>query len=127
MWRASRTDRLGGQAGFSLIEVLVALAVFAIASVIAYRGLDAVASTKSALDLEIRFWRELGLVFDRMEVDVGQSVPHPIQAAPTTLIAPIRGGSAADPGFSLDRSRPGGNRWPVPGEPGCDREGVWLG
>ena len=126
MWRASRTDRLGGQAGFSLIEVLVALAVFAIASVIAYRGLDAVASTKSALDLEIRFWRELGLVFDRMEVDVGQSVPHPIQAAPTTLIAPIRGGSAADNGFILELARQDGNRPPVHVHYRCDQGALWL-
>ena len=52
MWRASR---IKPQGGFTLIEILVALAVFAIASLIAYRGLDAVASTKGALDREIRF------------------------------------------------------------------------
>lgn len=121
MWRASRTDRIGEQAGFTLIEVLVALAVFAIASVIAYRGLDAVANTKSALDREIRFWRDLGLVFDRMEMDVGQSVPRPLQAASTTLTAPFRGGSAVDNGFFLELARQDGNRPPVHVHYSCEQ------
>ena len=120
MWRGSRTDRSGEQAGFTLIEVLVALTVFAIASVIAYRGLDAVASTKSALDREIRFWRELGLVFDRMEADVGQSVPHPLQGGPATLTAPLRGASAVDNGFFLELARQDGNRPPVHVRYSCD-------
>ncbi len=126
MWRASRTDRSTEQAGFTLIEVLVALTVFAIASVIAYRGLDAVASTKSALDREIRFWRELGLVFDRMETDVGQSVPRPLQVTPTTLTAPLRGGSAVDNGFFLELARQDGNRPPVYIRYSCDHGELTL-
>jgi len=126
MWRASRTDRSGEQAGFTLIEVLVALAVFAVASVIAYRGLDAVASTKSTLDREIRFWRELGLVFDRMETDFGQNVPHPLQAAPTTLTPPVRGGSAVDNGFFLELARQDGNRPPVYIRYSCDHGELTL-
>jgi len=113
MWRASSTDYPSGTDGFTLIEALVALAVFAIASVIAYRGLDAVASTKSALDREIRFWRELGLVFDRMETDVGQSVPRPLQVAPTKLASPLRGSSAVGNGFFVELVRHDGNRSPV--------------
>jgi prepilin-type N-terminal cleavage/methylation domain-containing protein len=42
MWPAIRTRRAEG--GFTLLEILVALAVFAIASVIAYSGLNAVVS-----------------------------------------------------------------------------------
>ena len=95
MSRASRTrtarqssglsDRRGAVRGFTLLEILVALAIFALASVIAYGGLDSVTSTKSALDWEIRFWRELGLVFDRMEADFLQSVPHPLRDGPELL------------------------------------------
>ena len=44
MWRATRTER-----GFTLLEILVALAVFSIAAAIAYKGLDAVIASKQAM------------------------------------------------------------------------------
>ena len=120
MWRASRTEPPRGQLGFTLVEVLVALAVFAIASVIAYRGLDAVASTKGALDREIRFWRELGLVFDRMETDFGQSLPHPLRSGQDSLAQPLRGSSAGDRGFFIELARHDGERPPVHVRYRCD-------
>jgi general secretion pathway protein J len=92
MSRVSRTEAAFSEGGFTLLEILVALTIFALASVIAYSGLSSVASTKSALDKEIRFWRELGLVFDRMEADFLQDVPHPLRDGPELLQAPLRGG-----------------------------------
>ena len=58
MSRANSATR--AQRGFALLEILVALTIFAISSVIAFGGLNAVISTKSALDRDIHFWRELG-------------------------------------------------------------------
>ncbi|MDR2111668.1 MAG: type II secretion system minor pseudopilin GspJ [Candidatus Accumulibacter sp.] len=101
MSRASRTEAARPEGGFTLLEILVALAIFALASVIAYGGLDSVASTKSALDKEIRFWRELGLVFDRMEADFLQTVPHPLRDAPEVLLSPLRGGNVVNNGESV--------------------------
>ena len=126
MWRASRIDR---QRAFTLIEVLVALAVFAIASLIAYRGLDAVASTKSTLDQEIRFWRELGLVFDRMDMDFGQSAPHPVQSGQDLLTVPLRGGHAGEadrPGFFIELARLDGKHVPVRVIYHCERGELTL-
>jgi general secretion pathway protein J len=100
MPRVNGTEAASREGGFTLLEILVALAIFALASVIAYQGLDSVASTKSALDKEIRFWRELGLVFDRMEADFLQSVPRPLRDGPELLFPPLRGGNAGDGGES---------------------------
>jgi general secretion pathway protein J len=62
--------------GFTLLEVLVALTVFAIVTLLAYRGLDSIATTKQRLDQEMRMWRELELVFERINVDVTQIAPR---------------------------------------------------
>jgi general secretion pathway protein J len=114
MSRASRIETARRAGGFTLLEILVALALFAIASVIAYRGLDAVASTKGALDKEIRFWREMGLVFDRMEADFLQSVPHPLRDSRDILQAPSRGGNVGrENGFFIEMVRQDENHAPV--------------
>ena len=115
MSRASRTNAALGECGFTLLEVLVALTIFALASVIAYAGLDSVASTKGALEKEIRFWRELGLVFDRMEADFLQSVPQPLREVPENLLPPLRGGrlvgdDKGNGGFFVELTRQDENR-----------------
>jgi len=112
MSRACGTEAVfpSAESGFTLLEVLVALAIFALASAIAYSGLDSVASTKAVLEREIRFWRELGLVFDRMEADFMQSIPHPLHDAPDVLGPPLRGanldgGDDRSYGFFIDMIR----------------------
>ncbi|MBS1229315.1 MAG: type secretion system protein GspJ [Proteobacteria bacterium] len=111
MSRASRTERT--QRGFTLLEILVALAIFAIASAIAYSGLNAVASTKSSLDQEIRFWRELGQVFDRMEMDFTQTLPHLLRADSGELLPPLSARTAEAGGFLIELSRHDAERSPV--------------
>jgi general secretion pathway protein J len=119
MLLASRTER--SQRAFTLLEMLVALAVFAIASAIAYSGLNAVASTKSALDKEIRFWRQLGQVFDRMEIDFTQTIPHLLRADDGDLLPPLRVGSTETGGFFIELARADGERPPVQVVYRCDR------
>lgn len=70
-WRTSCT-----QHGFTLLEVMVALAVFAIVAALAYRGLDSIATTRVRLDQEMRMWRELELVFERIGLDASQTAPR---------------------------------------------------
>ena len=131
MYRASRTDAASAEGGFTLLEVLVALAIFALASVIAYSGLDSVASTKGALEKEIRFWRELGLVFDRMEADFLQSVPQPLREAPEVLRPPVRGGNLGggdgeNAGFFIELIRHDADRAQVRVRYLCERRTLTL-
>jgi general secretion pathway protein J len=118
MWHASRTERVEG--GFSLLELLVALAIFALASLIAYSGLNAVTSAKRALDQEIRFWRELGQVFDRMDMDFVQIVPHVLRSDDGQLHPPLRGSRVDDAGFFIELARFDGERTPVQAVYRCD-------
>ena len=45
------------QAAFTLVELLVALAIFAILAGFAYRGLDAMLQSRVRLEAESRKWR----------------------------------------------------------------------
>lgn len=62
--------------GFTLLEVMVALAVFAVVTLLAWRGLDLMTGSKQRLDAEMRGWRELELVFERLNMDLIQIAPR---------------------------------------------------
>ena len=111
MSRASSATR--AQRGFTLLEILVALTIFAISSVIAYSGLNAVISTKSALDRDIHFWRELGQVFERMEMDFVQILPQLFRGADGAVIPPLRGERPDDSEFIIELTRHDEERIPL--------------
>ncbi len=67
------------QVGFTLIELLIALAIFAILSLIAYRTLGSVFQTREQLNAETVKWRDLALFFARVENDMGALVNRPIR------------------------------------------------
>jgi general secretion pathway protein J len=103
--------------GFTLIEVLVAMIIFAVMAVMAYRGLTAILETRARLDEEASKWRAVSLLFTRMQRDFavlstrqiwdssGQKAP-PLKASATLIneydaqLAFTRMGSA-DTGGSL--------------------------
>ena len=111
MSRASSATR--AQRGFTLLEILVALTIFAISSVIAYSGLNAVISTKSALDRDIHFWRELGQVFERMEMDFVQISPQLFRGADGAVVPPLRGERPDDSEFIIELTRHDEERIPL--------------
>lgn len=61
---------LRNSCGFTLLELLVALAIFALISAFAYRGLDLILQTRGQVTAEGRKWRELSLFFARVEQDM---------------------------------------------------------
>ena len=56
--------------GFTLVELLVALAIFAILAGFAYRGLTAMLDGREALQKESRKWRDVALFVGRVERDL---------------------------------------------------------
>lgn len=63
--------------GFTLLEVLVAVAIFALLGMAAYSGLDAVLKARARLDDENRHWRALALFWVRLERDLAAHVERP--------------------------------------------------
>lgn len=73
-----RPQRTGG---FTLVEILVAVTIFAIMSILAYRGLSSSLQAKQRIAEENQRWRDLTVFFDRLENDFGALVPRPIKTA----------------------------------------------
>lgn len=59
--------------GFTLLELLVAIGIFALVSAIAYGSLTRLMTDRERLQTEQEFWRTLSLTFMRMEDDLSQT------------------------------------------------------
>lgn len=96
------------RSGFTLVELLVALAIFAILAGFAYRSLDAMLQTRVALEQESRKWRDIALFVARLERDLAAVLPGRTALAPEgTLLMPVSSlvqSTASDTGLSLSRS-----------------------
>ncbi|MDO9385615.1 MAG: type II secretion system minor pseudopilin GspJ [Thiobacillus sp.] len=67
------------QRGFTLVEMLVALTIFALMSVLAYRGLTAVLQTREHLTEDNRRWRDIALTLAQLEQDMSMAVDRPVR------------------------------------------------
>lgn len=96
-------DRRSRHAGFTLLELLVAIAVLSLVSLIAWRGLDSLVHTRERLQPRAEEVRELLVAFGQIERDLAQVVNTsfvPISAAPVI----VRTGTPA--GFAMVRFAP---------------------
>lgn len=110
--------------GFTLIEVIVALSIFAILSMIGYKGISSLIETKQRVEVEDNKWQQIILFFDRFELDVKQSVNRPIKTREDTIepawlgrpsfagedgaqLVFSRFGDPEQPGFLMDTRRVG--------------------
>lgn len=94
------------QRAFTLIEVLAALAIFAIMAVMSYRALASVLDSRERLETEAQKWRNLSIFFMRLEQDVGATLNRPVRSVddifqPALSISPD---SRADAALALTRS-----------------------
>ncbi len=65
--------------GFTLIEVMVALTIFALLSAVAYRGLGAVLNASTRVEQETRKWSEIALAFVNIQQSLSVVVDRPIR------------------------------------------------
>ena len=68
-----------GHTGFTLVEILIALAILALLSVMGYRAVAALAGTESHLSAEAQRWRDLDGAFTRFEADCREAEPREVR------------------------------------------------
>jgi general secretion pathway protein J len=83
--------------GFTLIEVLIAIAIVAVIALLGYRALAALSDAETRLAAEATRWRTLDLFFARLEGDMRQAIPRSARSG-ATREAPWLG-FTADPGI----------------------------
>jgi general secretion pathway protein J len=93
--------------GFTLVELLVALTIFAILSAFAYRSLSTLLESRERLQAESRKWRDIAVFVGRMERDLRAVLDRQATGASGTALAPLSssvplGGAPVD-GLALTR------------------------
>ena len=84
---SARTCRKPGYAGFTLIEVLTAVAILSILGLMSYRGLNALLDVQAHVARETEKWRSVSAFLSRFERDVQLAVERPVRTAATRLPA----------------------------------------
>jgi general secretion pathway protein J len=103
----SRRSFRARAAGFTLVELLVALAIFALMSGFAYRGLDALLESRVALQKESRKWRDVSLFVGRIERDLDAVLLRTSTGPSGTALPPVASSletPTAGVGLALTRS-----------------------
>ena len=93
--------------GFTLVELLVALAIFALITGFAYRGLNAMLDSRVALEKESRKWRDVALFVGRIDRDLSAALERTSVSASDTRLSPISSlteSTASAEGLAITRS-----------------------
>jgi general secretion pathway protein J len=77
--------------GFTLLELLVAIGIFALFSALAYGGLLRMLETRDRLDAEREFWRTLSLTFAQIEDDLALARDRTVRDVYGNQLPALRG------------------------------------
>lgn len=94
--------------GFTLLEVLVAVGIFALFSAMAYGSLLRILDTRDRLETERDYWRTLSLALMQIEDDLALARPRTIRGAdglvrPAFLGQPVDTRALGDPSLEFTR------------------------
>jgi general secretion pathway protein J len=82
--------------GFTLIEILIALAILALVAVLGYRALSSLTESEVRLAAESERWRSLDALFARLESDMRLAQPREVRVGPSS-----------EPGWRADKDDAG--------------------
>jgi general secretion pathway protein J len=105
------TPRARAGRGFTLVEVLVALAILAAMAMFAWRATASLVEGEARLSGEAQRWQRLDAVFARLDADLRGAVPRPVRVGPLAR-EPAFAGTASAIAFTRAGS--------APSEPGAD-------
>jgi general secretion pathway protein J len=82
--------------GFTLLEVLVAVGIFALFSAMAYGSLLRILDTRDRLETERDYWRTLSLSLMLIEEDLAQALPRSVRGPDGLVVLPAFRGQPVD-------------------------------
>jgi general secretion pathway protein J len=65
-----------GRAGFTLVELLISLAILGLIATLGYRALASLTDSEVKLTAESRRWQDLDAMFARIEADMRDAIPR---------------------------------------------------
>jgi general secretion pathway protein J len=86
------------QSGLTLIELLVAIALLALVTVMAYRGLDSMMRANDRTFAESERWRAATLLLERFAADVSQPAHRPVRGPAGAPLPEWWGRAITEPG-----------------------------
>jgi len=70
--------------GFTLIELMIALAILGLVAVFGYRALASLTDSEAQLSAEAQHWKELDALFARLEADMREALPRDVRTGAGT-------------------------------------------
>lgn len=98
--------------GFSLVELLVAVAVLAVLASVSFRGLNSVLDAETGVAAETRRWNDLAIVTSHLGHDLSLAVARPVRDGsdgdrPALSVREASGAAGVDAGAQLVLTRLG--------------------